>query len=273
MPETRNRVCNIEDWQDPGFASLIHDLLPYLARAYPNFPSGHEHRKHWEYAHIIRTFEDLGIAHPEAWLLSVAGGHEEPAFWFTNLVRWMFVTDLYGSSGFSDMEAHGNVLVDPDAFARFPYRRNRMVVQYMNALDLRYPDELFDGIFCLSSIEHFAGLEGARAALAGMQRVLKPGGVLAITTECIVNGARDLDLPGLYLFTPQSLRVLAKSVPGLELIGEPDFGISEATRATSYDLRKAIENAKQGHSHMPHIVLELEGRQFTSVALFFRRTA
>jgi SAM-dependent methyltransferase len=272
MPSRWNRVCNIEDWNDPEFSSLICRLLPYLAAAYSDFPNSHRHRKHWEYAHLIRAFEQLGVCHPDAWLLSVAGGHEEPAFWFTNLVRWVFVTDLYGTTGWSDIEAHGSALVDPDAFARFPYRRNRLVVQYMNALDLRYPDATFDGIFCLSSIEHFAGMDGARTALAGMRRVLKPGGIVAITTECVINSARDLDLPGLYLFTHKSLRKLATSVAGLEVIEEPDFSVSDATRATRYDLRKAIENAKQGHSHTPHLVLELEGREFTSAALFLRRT-
>ena len=114
---------------------------------------------------------------------------------------------------------------------------------------------------------------GQEAALRGVHRVLKTGGVAAITTECIVNGARDLDLPGLYLFSPKSIQKLAHSVDGLVPVDEIDFSVSSATRATRYDLRQAIDNAKQGHSHTPHIVLELEGRQFTSVALFLRKTA
>lgn len=272
MADVLNRVCNLGDWADPDFSNLMREMLPYHVAAHAGFPEGAEHRKHWEYAHVIRSLQRLGVAHPDAWLLSVAGGREEPAFWFTNLVRWVFVTDLYGTSGFSDTEAQSDVLVNPDRFSPFPYRRNRLVVQYMNALDLRYPDKSFDGVFCLSSIEHFGGMDGACAALAGMHRVLKPGGVVAITTECIVNDKRDLDLPGLYLFSHKSLLRLASSVAGLELVDEPDFSISEATRSTNFDLQTAIENAKRGHSHSPHIVLDLLGRQFTSAALFLRRT-
>ena len=132
MPSALNRVCNLEDWRDPDLTGLMVSMLPYLA-SQPGFPHGHEHRKHWEYAHVVRTFERLGAVHPEAWLLSVAGGHEEPAYYLTNRARWVFVTDLYGTTGFSDREAHGNVLLSPDHFAPFPYNRNRLVVQYMNA--------------------------------------------------------------------------------------------------------------------------------------------
>jgi len=60
------------------------------------------------------------------------------------------------------------------------------VVQHMNALDLRFEPETFDAVFCLSSIEHFGGEAAARHALAEMHRVAKPGGVVAITTECII---------------------------------------------------------------------------------------
>jgi hypothetical protein len=101
--------------------------------------------------------------------------------------------------------------------------------------------------------------------------VLKPGGVLAITTECVVNEAADLDLPGLYLFSPATLLRLVESVPNLRLLGAPDFSVSPATLATSHSLAVAIESAKIYQTHYPHIVLEVEGRQFTSVALFFRK--
>ncbi len=59
----------------------------------------------------------------------------------------------------------------------------------MDALDLRYEDETFDAVYSLSSVEHFGGLDGVRAALAEQCRVVKVGGIVAFTTEVIINDA------------------------------------------------------------------------------------
>ena len=266
-----NRLCNLEDWQDPVLAAGIRRLLPHFDRAIPGFPHGYEHRKHWEYAHVVLGLEYLGAIHPDSWVLSVAGGHEEPAYELTNHVRWVFLVDIYGVGGFSGAEARDTVLSNPDAFATVPYNRNRLAVQYMNALDLRFEPGTFDAVFCLSSIEHFGGFDGAVAGLREIHRVLKPGGVGAITTECIVNGAPSLELPGLKLFTPDEVERLAHAVPGLVPVEPVDFSVSDASRAVVRPLGEVIEHAKIFHTEYPHIVIELEGRHFDSVALFFRK--
>jgi SAM-dependent methyltransferase len=267
-----NRLCNIEDWNDPELVAAIQRLLPHFVRAYPGFPTKREHRKHWEYAHVVTGLEQLGAVRPDSWLLSVAGGHEEPAYELTNHVRWMFLVDLYGAGGFKGAEAQETVLTNPDAFETVPYNRNRLVVQYMNALDLRFEESTFDGAFCLSSVEHFGGFIGAVKGLQEMHRVLKPGGIAAITTECIVNGQPALDVPGLMLFTPELIEQLSRSVPGLEPVEPISFSISESSLATAFPLERAIEGAKTYHTDYPHIVVELQGRYFTSVALFFCKT-
>ena len=64
----------------------------------------------------------------------------------------------------------------------------------MDALDLRYEDGSFDAVYSLSSIEHFGGLDGVRRALAEQHRVVKPGGIVAFTTEVIVNDADTLEM-------------------------------------------------------------------------------
>jgi SAM-dependent methyltransferase len=266
-----NRLCNIEDWQDPAIVSGIRRLLPHFVRAYPEFPKAQEHRKHWEYAHVVNGLERLGAVRPDSWLLSVAGGHEEPAYELTNHVRWVFLIDIYGVGGFSGSEAQETVLTNPDAFATVPYNRNRLVVQYMNALDLRFEEDTFDGVFSLSSVEHFGGFEGAVEGLRRIRGVLKPGGIAAVTTECVVNGAPGLELPGLMLFTPHMIDDLAHAVRGLELVEPIDFRISEKSLATAFPLEKAIEQAKVYHTEYPHIVVEFQGRHFTSVSLFFRK--
>jgi SAM-dependent methyltransferase len=266
-----NRLCNFEDWDDPALQATMRRVLSNFAKAYPHYPKGIEHRKAWEYAHVLNGLERLGAIRPESMLLSVAGGHEETAYYLTTLVRWVFLVDIYGVGGFSGSEAQTTVLTDPDKFASIPYNRNRLVVQYMNALDLRFEENTFDGVFCMSSIEHFGGVSGAVESLKQMHRVLKPGGIAAITTECVVNGAPVFDQPGLCLFTPAMIEDLTKSVPGLSLVEPVDFTITQRSLQTSYPLTKAIEDIARGHTEYPHIVVELEGRQFTSIALFFRK--
>ena len=72
----------------------------------------------------------------------------------------------------------------------------------MDALDLRFEDRTFDAVYSLSSIEHFGGLAGATRALDEMARVLKPSGIVALTTECVINDESGLSRPGLEVFTP-----------------------------------------------------------------------
>jgi ubiquinone/menaquinone biosynthesis C-methylase UbiE len=269
-----NKLCNIEDWADPDFRATVRRLEPGIANAVPAYPTGLEHRKQWEYAHVLNGLDRLGATHPSALVLSVAGGHELPAFDLTNRVRWVFLTDLYGDTNFNKEEAQASVLTNPDPFSGQPYNRNRLVVQHMNALDLRYEPETFDAVFCLSSIEHFGGEEAARQALAEMYRVAKPGGVVAITTECLINDDPDyIQPPDLILFSHKTIERLANSVPGLELVDPVDFQISEATRKTELPLLQVIADM-EAHlpAKLPHIVLEHQGRRYTSLALFFRKS-
>ena len=49
------------------------------------------------------------------------------------------------------------MLTDPASHAPFPYREDRLEVVYADARELPFPDESFDVVFSLSSIEHFGG--------------------------------------------------------------------------------------------------------------------
>ena len=116
-----------------------------------------EHRKHWEYAQILLGLEQLEVLDRDAMVLAVAAGQEELLFELTNRTRWAFATDIYGSGPFAEREADMAMLRDPDSVARCSYNRRRLVVQCMDALDLRYEDDTFDAVYGLSSLEHFGG--------------------------------------------------------------------------------------------------------------------
>ena len=59
-----------------------------------------------------------------------------------------------------------------------------------NATKLSFPDESFDNCLCVSVIEHIIGDDDA-TAMAEMWRVLRPGGVLHLTTD-VAPAARDI---------------------------------------------------------------------------------
>jgi SAM-dependent methyltransferase len=262
----------LEDWQNAELVQTMRHLHPGLSAGIPNYPNGHEHRKAWEYAQTLRGLRRLGVLPPDGLVLSVAGGHEEPAFELTNHVRWVFLTDRYGTSNFREFEGDSSMLVAPDRFAPFPYNRKRLVVQHMDALDLRFEDNTFDALLCLSSVEHFGGFSEAIVALREMHRVLKPNGVAALTTECIVNGGPEFQDANMILFTPQSLLSFSQGVPGMDLVEPFDSSMSEMTLQTRQSLVTAVVEGHQGRVQYPHIILEIESRQFTSGSLFFRKT-
>ncbi len=61
-------------------------------------------------------------------------------------------------------------------------------MQHIDGRWLRFPDETFDGIYSSGSIEHFGGLDFVANAAFEMGRVLKPGGVLTLSTEFKIAG-------------------------------------------------------------------------------------
>ncbi len=270
-PVCLNKLCELEDWRDPRRVAVIRRILPYLAAPAPDFPSGMEHRKHWEFAQLLCGLEQLGALRSDGLVLSVGAGHEEPVYELTNRVRWVFATDIYGGGRFRGLEGDAAMLADPDRFARIPYRRDRLVVQWMDGLDLRHEDATFDAAFSLSSIEHFGGLPAARRGLGEMARVVRPGGLVAVATECVVNGVAGHRGRGLALFTPSEIDELAHGCPDLTPVEPVDFGISPATVARVKPLSDALLEARRGVTDYPAIVLEHRRRRFTSVFLFLRK--
>lgn len=265
------KLCELEDWRDPRRVAAIRRCLPYLSAVAADFPRGMEHRKHWEFAQLLAGIEELAALREDGLVLSVGAGHEEPVYELTNRARWVFATDVYGGGRFRSLEGDGRMLVDPDRFARLPYRRDRLVVQWMDGLDLHHEDGTFDVAFSLSSIEHFGGLHAAREALREMARVVRPGGSVAVATECVVNGVAGHRGRGLALFTPGEITELARACPDLELVEPIDFGISPATMGKVKPLSEALLEARRGVTDYPAIVFEHRGRQFTSVFLFLRK--
>ncbi|MFN2387512.1 MAG: class I SAM-dependent methyltransferase, partial [Thermoanaerobaculia bacterium] len=195
-----NKVCGVEDFGEPRLRGVIRDVFAHeIGRLSPDYPAGHEDRKHWEVAMAVRSLVDHGAVEPRAEILGVAAGNEATIYWLSSRVRRVFATDLYLDPGIWETTADRSMLIDPGRFWPGPWNPRRVVAQHMDALDLRYEDGSFEGVFSSSSLEHFGDHAAVRRAVDEMFRVLKPGGILAISTEFRVAGPSP-GLPGISMF-------------------------------------------------------------------------
>jgi SAM-dependent methyltransferase len=278
------KLCDLEDFKDRDLRVLIREIFSsdrkYFARRFPYiswpFPSGREYRKYWEVAMSARAFEANGVLRPDATVLGVGAGHEATIYWLTEKVGRVFATDLYLTEDeWSDTDSGAQMLADPGRFWDGPWDPKRLVVHHMDARELRYPDESFDGIFSSSSIEHFGELDDVRRSVEEMYRVLRPGGIAAIATEFLLEGPTP-GWEGLHLFERSTLTRLLLDGLHWELASPFDTTISQKTLRSPVDLQEALTeqaSGKRGWSQYPHIVLRDGPFLWTSVHLALLKPA
>lgn len=268
-------ACSIEHFASDGLRALIREIFPEELATEPEFPAGREARKYWEIAMSVRALRDLGALRPDARILGVGAGSEPTSFILTRQAAEVVATDLYLGAGEWDGEAPPAMLVAPGSCTRTDHRPERLTVRHMDARVLQFPDESFDGVYSSSSIEHFGSDEEIAAASYEMGRVLKPGGVLALTTELLVMGPSGAKgWPGCRLFAEADLRRLVVEASGLELVGDLDLGVSPATLEAPRNLVTVLEGWNAGRGlETPHLVLVSEGQVFTAVHLTLTKGA
>jgi SAM-dependent methyltransferase len=235
------------------------------------------HRKAWEFALGVQSLERAGVLDEEAMGLSVGAGHEAIVYYLANRCRWIFATDVYGSGSFSHVEGSSLMLVDPDLYAPYEYRRNRLTACYMDALDLRFEDETFDYVVSFGSIEHFGGIEQATASLKEAARVVRPGGLVFVTTELAVDGGTHASIPGIELFSPSTLTALVDAIPDLTPLDGLDLSIPDNSSAPLIDLGPELGRIQAGNQTLPHVRMGVRDRtglrEFTSVAIALGKDA
>jgi SAM-dependent methyltransferase len=185
------------------------------------------------------------------------------------------------------------MLEDPTAFAPYGYREDRLDVREMNALDLELPDESFDVVFSLNSIEHFGGRKEIVRAAREIHRVLRPGGYAFVVTECFV--CRHLYNSRLFqtavrigtvnrlcaIASPRRRvvdvmtreEVLSRIVraPGFELLQPLDTAVSPESADNVIHLGWDTSLTPKTGKDWPHVMLEAYGPPWTSVALALRK--
>jgi SAM-dependent methyltransferase len=273
------KLCDIRDFDDPAVRARIDDIVPGLE------PPTHLHRKNWEYAMLTLFLEDSGVLREDARILSVGAGHETVLFWLANRVAKVVATDIYGEGSFSEGEADRTMLNDPASFSPYPYRESHLEVRHMDAKQLEFPDDSFDAVFTLSSIEHFGSWADIRQASHEMGRVVRPGGVTYITTECFlgrsaltpfaqeatskVTGGRMFG--SMRVFTPESLVSEIVEPSGLELV-QPLDATPPETVPNVIMLEKDRPVASADGTPFPHVAVRakrfgVHTQSWTSIGL------
>jgi SAM-dependent methyltransferase len=273
------KACNVEDFADPELAGWARRLLPHEQERFgAAWPTSHPYRKDWEVAMAARALAAAGVLLRRAELIGIGAGGEPTLFWLTTQVERVVATDLY-----EEPESAG-MLSDPGRFWPGSWEPERLVVEQMDARELEYPDATFDAAFSSSSFEHFGDPTDVRRAVEEACRVVRPGGVLAISTEMRFAGEPP-GIPGTLLFSEEELvETFVEGLP-LEPFGPVDLAVSPATEATVWPLVGFAADveahlAEHGELHFhelrwsryPHVVLEHEGRRWTSFHLALRRS-
>lgn len=264
-----NTSLSIEHFSDPAFAAEMREVFPHIAIEKPDFPVGHEIAKAWEVTMAIRAFRRFGVLRSNAEMLGVGAGSELTLYYLTRHVRRVFATDRFADSGVWSDTAQGSMLVAPERYAPpgYNWEPRRLVVQHMDACDLRYEDNSFDGVFSCGSIEHFGTLDSVAVAAREMGRVLKPNGVLAISTEFRLEGPPTDGVPGAIIFTPEMLERAVIKPSGLVAVDAPAY----ATSARTFDLAYPLVEAIQQGIRIPSVALTHEGFRWTSVSIVLRK--
>jgi ubiquinone/menaquinone biosynthesis C-methylase UbiE len=281
------KLCDVRDFGDADVLRVLRDILP------ERDPLTHVERKVWEFAMLALFLEENGRLTESTRALAIGAGDERMVFWLANRIGRVVATDIYGEGSFAEREATASMLTDPASHAPFPYREDRLDVEYADARELPFEDESFDVAFSLSSIEHFGGPGDIARSAREMARVLKPGGHAFVVTECLVRlhpletAFADFAVRALTAgvkrkgatprrrllegFTPRELRTRIVRPSGLELMQPLDLSLSpESWDNLTVSGGDGRLEPRTGE-YYPHVLLKAGRSVFTSVCLPLRK--
>jgi SAM-dependent methyltransferase len=245
------KVADISDWQQPEFQATADRLN--LKR---------QGRKNWEFIQVYNGLQSLGLLDGNAQAIGLGVGHEPLIYAFTNVCQSVIATDLYDSQTWATASMATQQVYEK---TRFAYQRDRLTVRHMDMTQIDYPDASFDFVWSCCSIEHVNNFAELHRVFAEIHRVLKPGGIAALTTE--FNPTDDHSYEPNMLFTdrPWLDRWLTGEnalIQGFELVDAIDLSLSDQP-GNQPTLRRQKGSIRAISRDI----------QLTSIAFFLRKTS
>jgi SAM-dependent methyltransferase len=210
------KLADISDWQDPEFEEIASLLMEAV-----------QSRKAWEFVQIYRGLKQLGLLNGQSQALGLGVGHEGLIYAFTHVCQHVTATDLYESKEWTTAAMSVQDVYDKSPF---PYQRDQLTVRHMDMTQIQYPDASFDFVWSCCAIEHVNDFRDLHQVYREIHRVLKPGGIAALTTEFNMTDRPSYE-PNL-LFTDRQwveswLTGADPLIRGFELLDSPSFALSD----------------------------------------------
>lgn len=276
-----NRLINVEDFAETTVRDAIREVFEHEVARSAGFPTGREHRKHWEAAMAVLALREGAALRPDAQVLFVGQGREATLFWLTNHVGRVWALNLDHPATW----AHSDASTMPAGVGPVwpgPWNPRRLVVQHMDTRELAYEDDTFDAIVFSGSMTPVGSLDDVERAMDEVWRVLKPGGTLSISTDFLLIGEKADQST---MFTRDSIERILVGERDWAPVVPMDFTLSEVTKQTEVDydsirLERESDTAMDGEARLdsldeasvyPYCVLRVGPAVFTSVHLALRK--
>lgn len=252
---------------DPDWAALHRDIESYAVDKHVfRHWSGEVHRKGYEWTQCIFGLEALGAIRPDARALGVGAGHEAVIFWLADHISHVTATDLYGNEKWQSTpggEGKAEVLVQPQQYCARTINTDKISFQVADGTKLPYPDASFDFCWSLSSIEHFGSHDAAAIAMREMARVTKPGGIVCVATEMLLDDQASHP----EFFTARELkRYILRATGDLALVDTMNWNLPPREYLDDPVLLWGEANRLRRH-----VVMQDGSTRYTSVIAFFRK--
>ena len=106
--------------------------------------------------------------------------------WLTQFASKVYMSDYFEAWGKGTKDDLGQFEYWQKIWKDSAYNPDRLVCETQDMMKLTYPDNMFDIVICTSVIEHTfnqAQWMGDMIAIREMRRILKPGGLLLLSTD------------------------------------------------------------------------------------------
>ena len=258
-----SKVANVNDFNSSEFQSILNDYNFAGIKTFPQADPSVLNRKSWEIIMAMYSFKKLGIINDSSEILGVGVAKEETISMLSKDVKRVFATDIYLDGGSWQHWYEKELLVDARQYMSGDYNHRRVVWQHVDGRDMPYEDNSFDGVFSCSSLEHFGNELDIRKAIEEVYRVLKPGGVAAISTEYKIEGDGE-GFANVQLFDRNRLdRVWLDGINWTCV----DYLDEELDDTKFIDFEKSIHDREYQKNAHPHIKLDNGTYKWTSVHL------